>query len=374
MKTSMLRTCTVTTLCAGLVCVPSLAVAAMSVKTGPKDIQAEQSPSGGHRSRPSAAAKAQDGDEPLQEMLIGFHVNSIDDIDWNNGTFRADLYWWVLYPQPSNWEETQNIESLEFINGEIIEERRNRLQERKRVGTQVYASYRTIARFHFNSDFRNYPFDRQRFPIVIEHEVMPVTRFVLKDDVASYKRSQSNSKFQGLGKSVHIPDLQVIGVRREFSAYEYNTDFGDPTAPLATGFSRVVLAIEVQRQFAPFLIKMVVPLVIILLLAYLVFFVPAQELDVAVGLTVTSVLACIAVQYTLDSEIPDVGYLIASDRIFHLCYFLIMLAMAETVLTFNLAKRGRGALSRTLERYARGVFPLAFVCGMALIILDALYY
>jgi hypothetical protein len=55
-------------------------------------------------------------------------------------------------------------------------------------------------------------------------------------------------------------------------------------------------------------------------LAYLVFFVPARELEVAVGLTVTSVLACIAFQLTVAGDLPHIGYVVTSDRIFHLCY------------------------------------------------------
>ena len=49
------------------------------------------------------------------------------------------------------------------------------------------------------------------------------------------------------------------------------------------------------------------------------------------GLTVTSVLACIAFQLTVADDLPSIGYIVTSDRIFHLCYFLIMIAMAETV-------------------------------------------
>jgi hypothetical protein len=46
---------------------------------------------------------------------------------------------------------------------------------------------------------------------------------------------------------------------------------------------------------------------IILALAYLVSFIPARELGVAVGLTVTSVLACIAFQLTVADDLPSIG-------------------------------------------------------------------
>ena len=122
----------------------------------------------------------------------------------------------------------------------------------------------------------------------------------------------------------------------------------------------------------PYVVKMLIPLLIILLLTYLVFFVPAQELEVAAGLTVTSVLACIAFQFTLAANMPDVGYIITSDHIFHLSYLLIMLTMAKTVLTFNLEKSGKGELSKRIERWARVVYPGGFLLGMLLILLEGL--
>lgn len=359
-------------LCGGLLFTPSVAATAPSVKP-------ERNPSGSRvnaaqpsMSRPAAAAAAANAPtrRTKYEMLIGFHVTTIDDINWNNGTFRADLYWWVRYPKPGPELTDEKMEGLEFTNGDIDQ---NKLQERKELANSlVYASYRTIGRFHFNSDFRKYPFDKQLFPIVMEHESMPVTDLVLKDDQASYNRFGAPENLQGLSDSVRIPDLDIKRVSRDFSDHEYRTDFGDPTAQGPTRFSRVALSVEVERHFAPYLVKIIVPLLIILLLAYLAFFVPAQDLDVAAGLTVTSVLACIAVQFTLNDEMPDVGYIITSDHIFHLSYFLIMLTMAETVVTFNIEKKGNAMLSRRIENFSRVAFPTAFVFGMVLIVIDGL--
>jgi len=322
-------------------------------------------------SRPSAAAKAPD--QKARKMVIGFHVNSIDEIDWKNSTFRSDLYWWIRYPEPATEVEQARIEALEFVNGDV-ENGPGKVQEKKRLvaTNEIYISYRTIARFHFEPDFRKYPFDRQRFPIIVEHETLPAADLVFQDDADSYGRSGVSEALWGLGSSVRVPDLEVTRVVREFSNHEYKTNFGDPQANSATGFSRVELGIEVKRRFVPYLVKILIPLFIILLLTYLVFFVPAQELEVAAGLTVTSILACIAFQFTLTTNMPDVGYLMTSDRIFHLSYLLIMLAMAETVWTFNLEKSGEIKLSKRIEAWSRIVYPAGFILGMLVIVAEGL--
>jgi hypothetical protein len=130
--------------------------------------------------------------------------------------------------------------------------------------------------------------------------------------------------------------------------------------------------IELQRHFGPYLLKIMIPLLIILTLSYLVFFVPAAQLDVAAGLTVTSLLACIAFQWTVNDGLPNIGYIVTSDRIFHMSYALIMSAMAHTVYTFNLERSGRTALAERLELICRWAFPVAFILGISLISWSAL--
>ena len=168
---------------------------------------------------------------------------------------------------------------------------------------------------------------------------------------------------------VQVPDLNITGATRRFETYPYTTNFGDPEIDDAPRFARLTFTIEVARSYWPYLFKILLPLLIIVTLAYLVFFVPARELEVAVGLTVTSVLAGIAFQLTVADDLPNVGYLVTSDLIFYLCYFLIMTAMIETVYTHNLEKKGRKDVADVIERAARYLYPAVLLFGLIVIIL-----
>jgi hypothetical protein len=188
------------------------------------------------------------------------------------------------------------------------------------------------------------------------------------DDVESYRRGGGARERWGLAPQMEVPDLTIIGATRKFDPWPYSTNFGDPGIEGTTSFARATFTIEVGRSYWPYLVKILIPLGIIVTLAYLVFFVPARELEVAVGLTVTSVLASIAFQLTVADDLPNVGYLITSDLIFYLCYFLIMTAMVETVYTHNLERKGRKALADAVERLARYLYPALLIVGVALII------
>ena len=320
-------------------------------------------------SRPVAAASGVRA--PKRQMRIGFYVNAVRGVDWTAENFLVDFYWWIRYPKPASEDDRKLAEALEFVNGnlgaaaEVLEQE---VQERKTIhgpsGDEEYVAFRSVGRFYFDADFRKYPFDRQKLPIVIEHEVLTTEELELIDDEDSYRQATGPRERWGLAPSLRVPDLEIERATRAFTTQEYRTNFGDPTnQDAATSFARVTFTIETARNYGAYLIKILIPLLIILVLAYLVFFVPARDLDVAVGLTVTSVLACIAFQLTVADDLPSIGYIVTSDRIFHLCYFLIMTAMAETVYTHNLEKRGHERTAATIEHWARFLYPTLLIVG-----------
>jgi hypothetical protein len=318
-------------------------------------------------SRPVAAASGTR--HPKRRMRIGFYINAVREVDWSAENFLADFYWWIRYPAPASDDDRKLAEALEFVNGNLgvaaearAEVLEHEIQERKTIsgpdGAEMYVAFRSVGRFYFAPNFARYPFDRQSLPIVIEHEVLTAEELELVDDEESYRRAGGPEERWGLAPTVRVTDLEIQRATRIFKTEEYRTNFGDPMIQdAATSFARVIFTIEAARDYRSYLIKILIPLFIIVVLAYLVFFVPARELEVAVGLTVTSILACIAFQLTVADDLPDIGYIVTSDLIFYLCYFLIMTAMAETVYTHSLEKRGRESTAARIEHWARFLYP-----------------
>jgi len=153
-------------------------------------------------------------------MRIGFYVNAVREVDWRAENFLVDFYWWIRYPKPASKEDQTLAEALEFVNGnlgiagearaEILE---HETQERKTVpgadGEEMYVAFRSVGRFYFNPNFRMYPFDRQKLPIVIEHEVLTADALELVDDEESYQRAGGPKEHWGLAPTVRVTDLEI---------------------------------------------------------------------------------------------------------------------------------------------------------------------
>lgn len=313
-----------------------------------------------------------------EQVFVGFYVNAIRDVDWQQRRFYADVYWWIRYRAPENEAEHEVIEAIEFVNSDPAN-CSQRVLERKEVlgnrGKEIYVNYRTVAFFHFDPDFHRYPFDSQTLPIIVEHETLAAENFVFVDDTESYSASRGDPMRWGLAEDVSLPEFSITASGRRVSNHRYQTHFGDPTLIQGASHrdasftcSRMTLEIHLKRIFTPYLVKILVPLVICLLLPYLVFFIDSSSLDVAAGLTVTSLLACVAIQLTVVPGLPDVGYVVTSDMLFYLAYLLSMIAMAQTVWTHSLGKNNPD-LAHHMDVAGRFLYPLIFLVGFLLICL-----
>lgn len=106
-----------------------------------------------------------------------------------------------------------------------------------------------------------------------------------------------------------------------------------------------------------------IPLLMIVLLSQVVFWLSPSEGGSQLGVAVTSFLTVIAYHVALNSRLPEISYLTKLD----VCVFwgtsLVFLAMIEVVVTTGLAQKGRKELAQKLDRKCRVIFPGLTILG-----------
>jgi hypothetical protein len=316
--------------------------------------------------------------KPPVVLKSGIFIKNITP-DFKSSSFRAEFYWWFVFENDSTKTGMSNedIMKVEFVNG--IEVEPNAFANEKMYETNPKPNTYYVTGFHqgnfyFNPDFRMYPFDKQRMDIIIENAQFTSDKLIIVADTSSYLRSKQDAKFRTLSndilnnndtRSFHI---YKTGVSQSITVY--NSDFGDVSLAGNSSYGKLVYSVFIDRSILPYISKFVIPLMIILLLVYFVYFLPADKIDTAAALTVTSLLSSIAFQSSVNGDLPEIAYVIYVDKLFYTSYFLIAISMAISLWLFNLNlqsdKPSNLQLSRKILFLARILFPLTFILAVVL--------
>lgn len=272
--------------------------------------------------------------------------------------FNILFYWWIRVDSIDLNEDYKKVVDIEFINSSSeIEITQEIIDKEKKY---YYVTGICRATFPFKADYQKFPYDIQNLTISIENKNHNKKEILyIKDDKNAFMNSISDKNIEILnGDQYIIKQLTCTN-----SLYIYKTNFGDPSTIGNDEYSRINFNIEVMRNPFGIMLKLALPLFVVLILSYLVFYIPDNEIGTASGLTVTSLLAAIAFQWTISDSLPKVSYFTTVDNVFYLVYSYIFYAMAQTVVTYNLSDGSEKAkrISNTIELHSRWLFPLTFL-------------
>jgi hypothetical protein len=145
-------------------------------------------------------------------------------------------------------------------------------------------------------------------------------------------------------------------------------EVGEPTAvakdvllpQLQRNVSIFEFKLPVVRLSEYYVYKIILPLTMIVLMSWGVFWIDPNRLDPQMALAGTSMLTLIAFQFTLNEILPRVGYFTAMDRFTLISSVLVFMALVEALTTGYLALHGRMRAAQMVDRASRWGFPLAF--------------
>jgi len=303
------------------------------------------------------------------EMEIGFYINSIHEVNLRDQSFIADFYLWIVH-QGRTEEESKRLEHFEFMNGRIETKEEN---DRVVAGGKTYVCWRIGGTYYFDADLRRYPFDTQRMPIIVEHAELETDSVVFADDVQSYKRSPVPERIWGVRSALSIPEFRLISTRRTSTPNEYETDFGNRSrVGGGSVYSRFTIEITFARDFMPYFFKIIVPLAVIVAMAYLMFLLPPKEIQTASGLGITALLSTIAFNVSVGQNLPEVGYMVVSDQFFLLTYALLFLSLLQAVIAYSWSDSGQPERAVRWLKGCRFVAPVLYVASFGWLLANAL--
>ncbi len=190
-------------------------------------------------------------------------------------------------------------------------------------------------------DLHDFPFDRHRFRIAIWPTISRADEVV----------------FHPLNKWLTInQNLSVLGWKVSPPAATVREDnrFGRSGT-----YSHYDVVIGMARDWRFYAWKLGVPLLLIVLMAYGVYYIPPTGVAQQVALGMTSMLTLIAYMLTLGGSLPKISYLTRADRLFVGCAIIVFLGLLKAIVSLVCVQRDAGNLMRQIDRSGRMLYPVA---------------
>ena len=157
------------------------------------------------------------------------------------------------------------------------------------------------------------------------------------------------------------------GFRGDFSVTGWVIEEGEPEVkPVRlpgleaenAGASFYLLA---TRQSSYFGLTMMVPLVLIVLMAWTVFWIDPSVVPPQVGIATAAVFSLIAFRFSMRSALPAVAYMTRADQFLLGATLLVFGALGEVIVTARLARQGNEEKANRIDRWGRWVFLVSFI-------------
>ena len=118
---------------------------------------------------------------------------------------------------------------------------------------------------------------------------------------------------------------------------------------------------DARRYLGYYLIKVLLPLLMIVMMSWIVFWIHASDTGPKISVSVTSMLTLIAYRFAIASALPPIAYLTRLDRFLIGSSVLVFLALAGAVAVSYIAEKHGEDHAHGLNRTARWMSPALLI-------------
>ena len=189
-----------------------------------------------------------------------------------------------------------------------------------------------------------FPFDRQVFFIQL------AASDYTQDEVELVLDTKEES---GIAQELSVADWNILGWKTEPRNYKPT-----PTVNATSGFA---FSFEARRNTGYFIIKVIIPLILIVAMSWVVFWIDPMESGTQISVAITTMLTLIAYRFAIDLDLPKVSYLTRLDFFILISTILVYASLIEVIVTSTFAKSERLSQARAIDRWMRWLFPVTFI-------------
>lgn len=309
-----------------------------------------------------------DGEKvPVQ---VALHILNLADIDEVSQRFRVVAYLFAKWKDPrlaftpkAGWEKFRVYRPddvwtphFDFVNGVAPHSAFDVTLRAFPDGTVRYYE-RSSAELSNTFHLHRFPFDQERLRILIhppisEAAVVNLLQTTEEPPITIEERIYS-SLAQWKIVNVQAGASPIVAINKEKT-------------------TQIEFDIDVDRESNFYIWKVFIPLLLMVVLSWTVFWIDNSELNSQVTISVTTILTVIAFAFAISTNLPKVSYLTFIDVFFLTCYVFVFVTAVELTFVHLAGRSKHDTMGRTIRRYSRIVLPIMFV--VTNLVMIALYF
>jgi hypothetical protein len=291
-------------------------------------------------------------DGASMRVEVGIYLVDLTAVDGAEQSFRADVLVQVVWRDPrlastsTDAVRLLNVDSawhprVEIVNRRAIERTLGDELRLSPDGTVSYAQ-RFVGTFSSPMNLREFPLDRQRFYIQV------VVGHADAEDM-NVEPPRSDAMLAGRSEELSVSDWRIGPAHME-------------TMPLTLSSSielqGMALVMEGRRELRYYVVQVILPLMMIVTMAWTVFWIDPSVIPTRIGTVVTTMLTLIAYRFALSSFVPRLPYLTRLDWFMVGSTSLILATLLTMAAAAYLKSRGRDELVLRIDRWGRVCFAI----------------
>jgi hypothetical protein len=200
-------------------------------------------------------------------------------------------------------------------------------------------------------DLLLFPFDTQRLQVTLANVGLGAEEVNLVPS--------PNSR---ISNTLTMPDWEVTGW--DFVVADLSLEDESPRV------QGMVFSLDVKRDTSFFVYKVILPLILIVMMSWLVFWIDPSLAASQISVSVTAMLTMIAYRFAIAGMMPRLAFLTSLDYFVLVSTLVVFLSMVEVIYTAYLSTSDQLEKARKVDRKARWIAPLIYAALTA----ETLYF
>jgi len=202
---------------------------------------------------------------------------------------------------------------------------------------------RYVGEFITNLEYKDFPFDRQILKFTLAATGIDADNINFDIDKENIT-IRSNISIEGWAVSILKPLVSMEFIKTQ-NRYVPILDF----------------RLLADRDENYYIWKVIVPLCLIVLMAWAVFWINPEAIGPQIGLSTATIFTLIAYRFSLGQNLPKVSYFTRIDKFVFFTTILVFIALGIAVLTSRIASEGNLHRALKIEKISRIVYLLVLV-------------